>query len=44
MKKYDIIGITETWHTNEACIQKLKNNIPENFCYFQNARKNGEIS
>ena len=40
IKKYDIIALTETWHTNDACIQNLKENIPDNFLYFQNARKN----
>ena len=40
IKKYDIIALTETWHTNDACIQILKENILDNFLYFQNARKN----
>ena len=40
IKKYDIIALTETWHTNDTCIQNLKENIPENYLYFQNARKN----
>ena len=40
IKKYDIIALTETWHTNDTCMQNLKENIPENFLYFQNARKN----
>ena len=39
IKKYDIIALTETWQTNDACIQNLKENIPDNFLYFQNARK-----
>ena len=40
IKKYDIIALTETWHTNDTCMQNLKENTPENFLYFQNARKN----
>ena len=40
IKKYDIIPLTETWRTNDACIQNLKENIPDNFLYFQNARTN----
>ena len=39
-KKYDIIALTETWHTHDTCMQNLKENIPEHFLYFQNARNN----
>ena len=39
-ENYDIIGITETWHTNDECIQKIKKNIPPKYRYFENARKN----
>ena len=39
-KKYDIIALTETWHTNDTCMQNLKENIPDYFLYFQNAREN----
>ena len=40
IKKYDVLALTETWHKNETCIQNIKNNIPEEYFFFQNARKN----
>ena len=40
IKKYDIIALTETWHEDVNCIKKLKENIPEGYLYYENARKN----
>ena len=40
LNKYDILCLCETWHTNENCIKKLKPNIPPEYQYFHNARKN----
>ena len=36
----DILCLTETWHTNKECIKKVKKNIPPNYLYVENARKN----
>ena len=40
LAKYDIITLTETWHRNTDCIQKIKNNFPNDFSFIDNARKN----
>ena len=40
INKYDIISLTETWHTNNKCIQRIKSNIPRCYCYYENAGKN----
>ena len=40
IKKYDVLALKEAWQKNETCIQNIKNNIPEEYFFFQNARKN----
>ena len=40
LEKFDILCLTETWHSNKECIEKVKKNLSSNFLYFQNARKN----
>ena len=40
MGKYDIAILTETWHNEAECINKIKNNFPKNFHFIENARKN----
>ena len=40
LEKFDILCLTETWHSNEECIKKVKKTLSSNFLYFQNARKN----
>ena len=40
LKIFDILCLTETWHTDDECIKKLKPNIPPEYTYFHNARKN----
>ena len=37
--KYDIISLSETWHQNEECINKIKQNFPTHFRFIKNARK-----
>ena len=39
LAKYDIITLTETWHRNTDCIQKIKNNFPNDFSFIDNAKK-----
>ena len=39
IEKFDIIGISESWHTNNECLTKIKQNFPNNYLYFENARK-----
>ena len=40
IQNYDIVGLTETWHTNNECLEKIKHNFPKKYCYLENARKN----
>ena len=40
LEKFDILALTETWHSDGNCIKKVKNNIPPDYLYFHNARKN----
>ena len=37
--KYDIIILTETWHKNSECIDKIKSNFPKEYKFINNARK-----
>ena len=40
VENFDILCLTETWHTNDECIKKLKPNIPTGYLHFHNARQN----
>ena len=40
IKKYDIITLSETWHKNPDCINKIKGNFPKEYRFVDNARKN----
>ena len=37
---FDILALTETWHSDGNCIKKVKNNIPSDYLYIHNPRKN----
>ena len=40
INKYDIITLTETWHQNSECINKIKENFPKDYNLIDNPRKN----
>ena len=38
--KKSIITLSETWHKNPDCINKIKGNFPKEYRFVDNARKN----
>ena len=39
LQKFDILCLSETWLSDNNCIEKLKPNIPPEYLHFHNARK-----